>query len=337
MLTCGESCSIWYQYCLLALLRPFVSGTESLVGGGTPALSRNATPGLICRQSSEAVIFLTSTYQTRYSLKHPSPLLPYMVFAAVLHQLTLVVEPQYLDAGQRPVLTRTAKMPPPPASESPIQGRSATVRSNTPAMDSKASAQADGHSVSPTMAVRAQREARRRAFGFSSTSVCPSSGGSDWTQPSSTGCAPSTASDNGGRSSSESSVDILPVFTSASVDLVTVGSMQLVSMGVQHSGAASTARLLQSIGPVDCLVGSNINLATWAASLPGYLDDFHTAVLCTGLGLQKAVPGPVGPMIAPGGLRTAVPGTSRGLFAAEYRPETAPHPGGMEIQLPIGA
>ncbi|KAK3372955.1 hypothetical protein B0T24DRAFT_666312 [Lasiosphaeria ovina] len=51
--------------------------------------------------SSEAIIFLIITYQTRHSLAYLPPLLPHMVLAAVLYQLTLVVDPHHSTQQQQ--------------------------------------------------------------------------------------------------------------------------------------------------------------------------------------------------------------------------------------------
>jgi hypothetical protein len=105
------------------------------------------------------------------------------------------------------------------------------------------------------------------------------------------------ASDKGeGSSSSDTGVDILPAFTSAPADLVTVGSLQLVSMGAQHIGAARAARAIRSVGSVDELAGSGIDLSVWARSLALQVDEFMVSTVWAGLGLEK------GPVESPEGL-----------------------------------
>jgi len=44
--------------------------------------------------------------------------------------------------------------------------------------------------------------------------------------------------------------EALPAFTSQPADLVTIGLLQLVSMGAQHRGAAEAAHLLRTRGSV---------------------------------------------------------------------------------------
>ncbi|KAK4455352.1 hypothetical protein QBC34DRAFT_288582 [Podospora aff. communis PSN243] len=278
---------IWYQHCLLSLLRPFVRGTTSLVDRGTPRLPNDATPALVCRQSSGAVIFLTSTYQTRYSLKHPPPLLPYVVFAAILHQLTLHVD------------VRSGLQEPPPFMETPVQMPSGGVLesprypssfpSHIPLTDRQAFR--GPASLSPTHAMQAQWAARRRAM--SSPSACPPINNGH-VRPNTSDLTPSASSDRGEGSSSgaSASYDILPAFTSVPADLVTVGSLQLASMRERHGGAATVARLLHSAGPVDTLAGSNVDLTGWAKSLPLQPDGFLASAVWTGLGLERNVASP---------------------------------------------
>jgi len=261
-----------------------VRSTASLVGGGAPKLSHDATPALICRQSSEAVIFLTSTYQARYSLKHPPPVLPHVVFAAILHQLTLLVDPRYSHPEPTPFVRTPSQMPPQVIGGSPAHPLR-TAGSYFPRTEPDTS-RIPPPPLSPTLAMQAQRAARRRASAMSSVSACPSTS-SDHPQSSVSDFTSSTASERGEASSSNTSFDILPAFTSAPADLVTVGSLQLVSMGAQQSGAANAARLLHGLGSVEELIGSNIDLSVWARSLPLQVDDFVASTLWTGLGLER--------------------------------------------------
>ncbi|KAK0651045.1 hypothetical protein B0T16DRAFT_403071 [Cercophora newfieldiana] len=273
---------IWYQYCLLSLLRPFVRSNASLAGGGVPQLLHGATPTVVCQQSSEAVIFLTSTYQTRYSLKHPPPLLPHVVFAATLYQLSLLISPHCVYSDPSAFVGTPSQPPSRPNLESPRYSLSMSRPHHLIAEQQ----QERPPPLSPTLTMQAQREARRRASGMSSTSLCLSVG-SEHAQPSLSRFASSTTSDMGEGSSSEASFDILPAFTSAPIDLVTVSSLQLASMAAQHAGAASAVRMLHSLGSVENLAGSNIDLAMWARSLPFQLDGFMAATLWTALGGER--------------------------------------------------
>ena len=88
---------------------------------------------------------------------------------------------------------------------------------------------------------------------------------------------------------------MLPLFTSEPADLVTVGSLQLASMGAQHPDAAEAAQLLRSLGNARDLVGSGLDLASLAHSLPFPMGDFNMSVLIAGLGLQLPVTPPAPP------------------------------------------
>ncbi|KAK1761531.1 hypothetical protein QBC47DRAFT_291246 [Echria macrotheca] len=270
---------IWYHYCLLCLLRPFVDSTTSLTGTATPRLPDNATPWSICQESSEAVIFLTRTYQTRFSLSHPSPLLPHMLFAAVLHQLTLVVRHQH--ASEQPPSEVASKMSPRVIYGSPQhQNNTAKPIPFTPSCPSRSIPQP----LSPTFSVQARRAGQRRASCLSTVSICESE-----TSEASTSLAGLSSSFDQGGSGSEV-FDMGPTFASEPADLVTIGTLQLVAMGAQHAGAADAARVLHSLGPIQHLVGSNMDLSLMANFLPLQTDDLRRARLLTGLGLPDPRP-----------------------------------------------
>jgi hypothetical protein len=257
------------------------------VDGGTLRLPNNATPTLVCWQSSGAIIFLASTYQTRYSLKHPHPLLPHVVFAAVLHQLTLLVDP-HSELQEPPAFVETpVSMPSRGVLELPRYSLN-TFSSHFPLTDRQAFR--GSASLSPTLAMQAQRAARRLASAMSSSSACPSTNNGH-VQPDMSDFTPSVSSDRGEGSSSEASAshDILPAFTFAPADLITVGSLQLASMRERHAGAVTAARLLQSAGPVETLAESNVDLTGWVKSLPLQRDSFVASTVWTGLGLERDV------------------------------------------------
>ncbi|KAL2131767.1 hypothetical protein VTI74DRAFT_4617 [Chaetomium olivicolor] len=96
----------------------------------------------------------------------------------------------------------------------------------------------------------------------------------------------------------------LPTFTSRPADLVTIGSLQLASMGAQHPGAAEAAQLLRSvnsgqeptqlsIGPVPCIgqVPVEAGMLNGAPRPPGGVD-FHM-MPDYGPALSDVAPGPV--------------------------------------------
>ncbi|KAK4216514.1 hypothetical protein QBC37DRAFT_91591 [Rhypophila decipiens] len=251
----------WYHYCLLCLLRPFVKTTASLKDGTPPRLRHGATAQAICRQSSEAIIFITSTYQTRYSLAQLPSLLPHMVYAAVLYQLTLTTEtpcptPQQAGLAESPAIGIT-----PTNTDSPRNLNIFPPGTQTPS--------------SPAVDVVAPR--RRPSVLSASDLSCTS----DPTSLSSS--APEKTS-----SCSEPISDtMLPLFTSEPADLVTIGSLQLASMGASHPDAAEASRLLRSLTAARDLAGAHYDLASLAQTLPYSMDDSSAAMLLTGLGLQR--------------------------------------------------
>ncbi|KAK3396938.1 putative C6-zinc finger TF, regulator of conidiation [Sordaria brevicollis] len=292
---------IWYHYCLLALLRPLVKSTASLRDSATttPTLRNDAKPSDICQQSSEAIIYLTSTYQTRFSLGNPPELLPHMLFAAVLYQLTLTLDsehptPSVNDGSQEfiesPVLMSTSthasfsthkhsnNLVPPPSNPIPFTSQTSSSSSSFPQPLSPVLKLEVGHGHGHGQV------AHRRASSISLPSTFDSYGNR---RPSTSLASSSlTSHDPSERESSVSDTqsDLLPLFTSEPADLVTIGSLQLASM--QHLGAIEATRLLRSLGTVQDLAGStNLDLATLAEALPFPMDDFNTSTLYTGLGL----------------------------------------------------
>lgn len=274
---------IWYNCCLLILLRPFVSSFESLSGSPPPKLRLDASPGSVCRESSEAIISLTSTYQARFSLRNPPPLLPHMVFTAVLYQLSLIADLQRLQE-HAPVDVAPVKQSPQMSDFSyhqdcgPIRSMPFTTPTSVRPM---------AHPQSPTLTMQARRAARRPSSALSKVSPCPSMA-EHKRRPSVSGFSSVMESD-GDEMSSDANSDVLPTFTSDPADLVTIGTLQLVSMGAQHCGAAVSARLLQHLGDLQDLRG--IGIESLLARLQAFpTDDFTTAMLMAGFGLQGTQP-----------------------------------------------
>lgn len=256
---------IWYQFCLLSLLQPFVTGSASLVDGLPHSLSGDATPGAVCRQASEAIVTLTSIYQTRHCLTYLPPLLPYMVFAAALHQLSLVngpacpaeeqqqqeerVESPYalsprsgLDSTDSQRETRSS----PPISGRPRRTRGPTAGAPEPASHASAS--------------QTQKIAAERPSSLATASTClPHDSQARW--PRVCSFLSSATSDRDELCSSDTASDMLPSFTSRPTDLVTIGSLQLASMGLQHPGAAEAANLLRGVVSASGAQGPKLNEA----------------------------------------------------------------------------
>ena len=259
---------------MLSLLRPFVKTTASLKDATPPRLRNGATPQAVCRQSSEAIIFITSTYQTHYSLEQLPSLLPHMVYAAVLYQLTLATDPQ------------SSCSEPHVSAESSAVGVSCATSSPrnrgmlTPQIPFAAQPAALQTPSSPTLDMEARRAARRRASMLSSVSALSSTSGRT---------SLSNSVQERRTPSSEANSGILPLFTSEPADLVTIGSLQLASMGASHPDAAEATRLLHTLSTARDLAGANYDLASLAESLPVSMDDFSASTLLTGLGLQRGL------------------------------------------------
>ena len=291
---------IWYHFCMLTLLRPFVTTSASLVDGVPPKLSNEATPSLVCQQASEAIISLTSIYQSRHSISYLPPLLPYMVFTAVLYQLTLAANGPSLDHCHQVITESPAGLSPPQTYESPypppVPFGGINYRTHQP----------EPHAKSPTFVIQSRGAARRRASGPPSTSSS-FSGKEHCRRPSACSLMSGTTLDREETSSPDTDSDMLPVFSSRPADLVTVGTLQLASMGAQHAGAAEAARLLRGLGSLNEFSGSKLSLISLSASLPMFAGGFGSSVMMTGLGLHGASE----PGVSPEMIDTACSGISR--------------------------
>ena len=237
---------------MLSLLQPFVTSSASVVDGLPPSLTGDTTPQTVCRQASEAIISLTSTYQARYSLAYLPPLLPYMVFAAVLQQASLTTPPLY-QARQQEQLVES----PEPLSPEPMYDPSSSLLTSKPSNPSavphfattRLSAPAPEPSFRPP-AKQASRPAQRKNSVLSASSTCLSSD-DQVRRPSVCRFVSSGTSEMAGSPSpvsSDAKSDTLPTFTLQPGDLVAVGLLQLASMGAQHPGAAEAAHLLRTVG-----------------------------------------------------------------------------------------
>ncbi|KAK4159697.1 putative conidial development protein fluffy [Cladorrhinum sp. PSN259] len=280
---------IWYHFCMLSLLRPFVTTSASLVDGISPRLSNEATPLLVCQQASEAIISLTSTYQSRHSLAYLPPLLPYMVFTAVLYQLTLVAHAPGLTQFPTNITESPAVLSPRQAHESPQHGclpfGSSNPRVPQPTQP-LGPCVSDSEARCSTLITQAQITARRCVSGPSSSSTSFSYSEQS-RRPSACSLMSGTTLDRDETSSSDTGSDMLPVFSSQPADFVTIGTLQLASMGAQHAGAAEATRLLRTLGPLGDLAGLKFNLGSLTSSLPVFAGGFGASVMMTGLGLQR--------------------------------------------------
>ncbi len=222
--------------------------------GLPPSLSGYSTPYSVCRQASEAIIALTSRYQKLYSLACLPPLLPYMVFAAAIHQLALVVPLPWQRLQTDQLLGS-----PSPLSPEPLCGASYSISSSRPGIPRPVpSPRVSGSGAyvpeasSPTTpaAMRTPRSTTRKNSILSTSSACFSVSDQGW-RPSVSSFVSSATSETGEppspKSVSDPGRDTLPSFTSRPVDLVMVASLQLTSMGAQHSGAAEAAHLLRTV------------------------------------------------------------------------------------------
>ncbi|KAK3900155.1 hypothetical protein C8A05DRAFT_17504 [Staphylotrichum tortipilum] len=245
---------IWYNFSLLGLLKPFTASPTGLLDGLPPSLSGYLTPHSMCRQASEAIISLTSTYQTRYSLAFLPPILPYMVFAAAIHQLALVAPLPWQRLQPDQLLGSPSPLSPEPPCGTSYYISSARLGiphadTSPPAAGSKPYAP-EASSPSTPAAMRTPRSAMRKNSVLSSSSACFFDG--DQTRrPSVSSFVSSATSEMDGPPSPESVSDLgwdtLPAFTSQPADLVTMASLQLTSMGALHAGAAEAANLLRMV------------------------------------------------------------------------------------------
>ncbi|KAL2018978.1 hypothetical protein VTK56DRAFT_10203 [Thermocarpiscus australiensis] len=252
---------IWYHFCLLSLLQPFATKSATLVDDWPASLTGDAAPQAVCRQASKAIIYLTSTHQTRYSLAYLPPLLPYILFAAVLYQLSLAKEQK--EEGPGPVES-TETPPRQPTYDSPHHS---TGVSSFPDRTPSIAVPSEPSSLAATMKQQKAPGQRAASFLAASTSTHFPNNNDQARRLSICSFTSGTASEEGGESSDHSS-DMLPTFTSRPADLVTIGSLQLASMGAQHPGAAEAANLLRTVGSVRDLPGSALSSSAWAEPLP---------------------------------------------------------------------
>ncbi|GAB1313681.1 C6-zinc finger TF, regulator of conidiation [Madurella fahalii] len=254
---------IWYHFCLLSLLQPFVTGSASLVDGLPPSLTGDATPESMCQQASEAIISLTSTYQARYLLTPLPPLLPYMVFAAVLYQLSLALDRLYPSQQDPGLVESPPVLSPTTACGSPsIAGISGSVYPRS----ERGATTFGPKPMSPVSGVVPQGSSQRRAAVFSAAPGGFSSGGL-FRKPSVCSFTSSTTTDRDGTPPPEAGSDTLPTFTSRPADLVTIGSLQLTSMAAQHTGAAKATQLLRGLEDMCEPTESHHNQARPSSSL----------------------------------------------------------------------
>ncbi|KAL2256579.1 hypothetical protein VTK26DRAFT_1462 [Humicola hyalothermophila] len=230
---------IWYQFCMLSLLRPFVRSSSGLVDGLPPSLSGSSTPGTICRQASKAIIAMASTYWTHYSVAYLPPLLCYILFAAVLYQLSLVINEEFPNQEQQERADSEQTLAP-GAVYDPAHSCSET--GSTPQFPQMASHPAnDSDTTFPT------HEVLRKKALVSSSGSARFSSDDPAKRPSSSGFLPATVSDKDGSipPPETGSGTALSGFSPPPADLVQIGLLQLTSMSYQHPGAAEAVRVLR--------------------------------------------------------------------------------------------
>lgn len=209
------------------LLKPFVEGPGRLHDGLPPSLTGDATPRVLCRQASGAIISQTSVFQLRSGGCLP-PLLPHMVAAGVLHQSSPATEQQYGGLAELP---------------GPLSLQNAGEWHHSLCQASSSISRSDG-SLSPRESLNRAEEpsfatATRNPSILSSASTCYSHAGDPARRPSMCSFATgTTVGRNDSSSSSDTAPDALPTFTSRPSDLVALGTLQLTSMAADHPGAA---------------------------------------------------------------------------------------------------
>ena len=211
-----------------------------------------------------------------------------MLFAAVLYQLTLTLDPDRLSPvandGNRELVESPVLM----SSQASFAAHKNSNLVPPPPIPFTSHASSFPQPLSPVVKLEVRQVAHRRASSISLPSTLDGCGNR---RPSASLQSSSSALTSHDPSERESSVsdaqsDLLPLFTSEPADLVTIGSLQLASM--QHVGAKEATRLLRSLGSSLDLAGSKLDFATLAESLPFPMDDFNTCTLYTGLGLPRA-------------------------------------------------
>lgn len=70
-----DGCSMYYHFCLLCALRPFVNLAKN---------DSNIQPRKICRQAAQSILALAQSYDDLFTLRRVSGLIPYFVYAAGL-------------------------------------------------------------------------------------------------------------------------------------------------------------------------------------------------------------------------------------------------------------
>lgn len=68
-------CSMYYHFCLLSTLRPFVH---------LAAKDLNIQPRMICRQAAQSILAVAQSYDDLFTLRRVSALIPYFVCASGL-------------------------------------------------------------------------------------------------------------------------------------------------------------------------------------------------------------------------------------------------------------
>ncbi|KAK4142834.1 uncharacterized protein C8A04DRAFT_12936 [Dichotomopilus funicola] len=252
---------IWYNFCLLALLRPFATSLAGLDGSLPASLTGDTTPDVVSQRASAAIISLADAYQTHYPSAYLPPFLPGMILVAARHQLTLAGPTLDVNQSLQPLGRTTLENGfPDPAydpSYTPMAGPSGDyIKSEGPSSSSGSGL------VSPRTALTMQtprlalRESQPRrpsalptsptAFSHGKSSRQPSSGDLPATVPTSATTHASTHAATSPESDCSPST-----MTPQAHDLVARAMLQLTSMSAQSPAAATAAYSLH----VACTTG----------------------------------------------------------------------------------
>jgi hypothetical protein len=87
-----QSPSIYFQFCLLALCRPFVEYDLNVGIGGV-------SPRTICVEVVQTILDLTETYAKLFTLRQTPCFIPYFVFGAGLNRIVFAVDSRTRSPG----------------------------------------------------------------------------------------------------------------------------------------------------------------------------------------------------------------------------------------------
>lgn len=82
--------SIYFHFCLLALFRRFIHSATDVAG---------TSPRVICAEAVQAILDVTQSYASLFTLRRTPCFVPYFVFAAGLTRIVLETDPSAMDSS----------------------------------------------------------------------------------------------------------------------------------------------------------------------------------------------------------------------------------------------